>query len=235
MERCARCAACLVAAMAARRHARRGVVVPGENVEEALAVEGLRVAGATTLREVVERVADPGWFATGASPDAGGARGEDVDLAEVRGQPEARRALEIAAAGRHNLLFVGPPGTGKTMLARRLPSVLPPLASAASLEATMIHSVAGTLGPGGRPVVVPPFRAPHHTVSDMGLVGGGNPPRPGESQPRAPRRALPRRAPRVSVAPRWKRCASRWKTGGSRSRVRPGKPCFRRACSWLPR
>lgn len=170
----------LVAAMAAEREGTRGLVVPEANVEEALALEGLRVAGAKSLREVVDRARDPGWWSVGARPEGEERSAGDADLAEVRGQPFARRALEIAAAGGHNLLFVGPPGAGKTMLARRLPTILPPLDADAALEATRIHSVAGTLGPRGRPLRSPPFRAPHHTVSDVGLVGGGNPPRPGE-------------------------------------------------------
>ena len=157
----------------------RGAVVPRENEHEAALVGGMDVRTVATLGDL--RAALGGDELPRAKP---GPPADDAatleDLADVRGQSAARRALEICAAGGHNLLFIGPPGAGKTMLARRMPSILPPLAAAESLEVTAIHSVAGALGGARGLVRARPFRAPHHSTSEAGLVGGGDVPRPGE-------------------------------------------------------
>jgi len=155
-----------------------GVVVPAANLQEARAVGGVRVEAAATLGDLVTAFESGRW--PEAAPPASPAAAAPPDLAEVRGQHVARRALEIAAAGAHNLLLVGPPGCGKTLLARRLPGLLPPLDGERAVAATRIHSVAGLLPEGSGLLRTPPFRAPHHGVSAAGLVGGGRPIRPGE-------------------------------------------------------
>jgi magnesium chelatase family protein len=156
----------------------RGIVVPPANHHEAAAVEGVRVETATSIEGLVASLASDRWPEPPRPRTAPGAR--PVDLAEVRGQALARRALEVAAAGGHNLLLVGPPGCGKTLLAGTMPGLLPPLSTARALEVTRIHSVAGLLPAGTGLLRTPPFRAPHHGVSQAGLVGGGRPLRPGE-------------------------------------------------------
>jgi magnesium chelatase family protein len=170
-------------ALTARNAGLRGLVLPAANAAEAAVVGGIAVYGVTTLEAVAAhlRGSEP-LEPTGADPGGilGAHPAHDVDFAEVRGQPLAKRALEVAAAGAHNVLLIGPPGAGKTMLARRLPSILPAPTLEEALETTRIHSVAGLL-PAGRSLLgVRPFRAPHHTVSDAGLIGGGSTPRPGE-------------------------------------------------------
>ncbi|MGD9696931.1 MAG: YifB family Mg chelatase-like AAA ATPase [Thermoleophilia bacterium] len=162
----------------------RRLVVPRANAAEAALVGGVEILGPATLRAAVDQI--EGRVEAHVPPIdavallAAGRAGGSPDLAEVRGQPFARRALEVAAAGAHSMLMIGPPGGGKTMLARRLPGILPPLSLDEAVDVTRIHSVAGLLDPGCPLVSVRPFRAPHHTISKSGLVGGGRLPRPGE-------------------------------------------------------
>ncbi|MBE9008552.1 YifB family Mg chelatase-like AAA ATPase [Fortiea sp. LEGE XX443] len=160
-----------------------GLVVPADNTQEAAVVKGLVVYGCKNLSEVVDLLNNPGSCKPVQINDAVEtvkASYPSADLHDVKGQAHARRALEIAAAGGHNLIFVGPPGSGKTMLARRLSGILPPLDFTEALEVTRIHSVAGLLKNRGSLVRDRPFRSPHHSASGPSLVGGGSFPRPGE-------------------------------------------------------
>jgi len=169
----------LALALAARDAGCERVILPEASAREAALAPGIDALAAPDLAAVVRHLQTGAGLAPAAPPRA--APAETVpDLADVRGQERGKRALEIAAAGGHSLLLVGPPGSGKTMLARRLPGLLPPLAFDEALETTRIHGAAGRLDP-ERPVLAArPFRAPHHTASTAGLLGGGNPPRPGE-------------------------------------------------------
>jgi magnesium chelatase family protein len=172
-------------AAAARRRGAAALLLPAQNAAEAAVVGGLRLLPVHTLTEAVALLNQPAssWPDV-AAPEPAVAADHLVDggpdLRDLRGQAFARRALEIAAAGGHNLLMIGSPGAGKTMLARRLPSILPALSFDEALECTAIHSVAGTLPAGQGLLRERPFRAPHHTISDVALVGGGAIPRPGE-------------------------------------------------------
>ncbi len=177
------CRGALAVAEGARRAGVAGLVVARECAQEAALVEDVEIAAVEDLRGVAALL-DGGEIPPAPAPTPPAASGAAVpdapDLADVRGHELPLRALEIAAAGGHNLLLEGPPGSGKTMLARRLPALLPPLTREEALEVTRIHSVAGLGVPGGL-ARARPFRAPHHTISPAGLVGGGRPPAPGEA------------------------------------------------------
>ena len=167
----------------ARSRGMKTVVVPSSNADEAALVEGIEVLGAASLRELVDHVRGdaPMWAHRATFGEGRFAQAEyAVDMADIRGQEQAKRAVEVAAAGGHNILMSGPPGSGKTLLARAMASILPPLTPGEALEATKVYSVAGML-PVDMPLVTNrPFRSPHHTISNAGLVGGGKVPRPGE-------------------------------------------------------
>ncbi|MCD6352594.1 MAG: YifB family Mg chelatase-like AAA ATPase [Proteobacteria bacterium] len=170
-------------ALAARHQKAKGIVLPVENAPEAAVVQDIEVIGVRDLGEVVDFFND-NISITPARVDLKALFDQDEkhlkDFNEVKGQEHVKRALEIAAAGGHNIIMVGPPGSGKTMLARRLQTILPPMTLEESLEATKIHSVLGLLGNNHFLITNRPFRAPHHTISDAGLIGGGSIPKPGE-------------------------------------------------------
>ena len=174
----------LPVAIRARAEKFKGLIVPQENVREAAVVNNLDVYGMTSLSDVVKFFNGQQTF----QPTVVDTRKEfyarqysfDLDFADVRGQESVKRALEVAAAGGHNLIMIGPPGSGKSMMAKRLPSILPPLTLAESLETTQIHSVAGKLKSDTSLISQRPFRAPHHSISQVALCGGGSNPQPGE-------------------------------------------------------
>lgn len=171
-------------AINARKEGFEGLILPRVNAREAAVVDKLKIYGVDNIREVIAFFNDEGepeqtvvdtraeFFARASQ--------SDVDFSEVRGQENVKRALEIAAAGSHNLLMIGSPGAGKTMLARRLPTILPPFTLREALETTKIHSVAGHIDSNTSLMTTRPFRSPHHTISHIALVGGGVNPQPGE-------------------------------------------------------
>ena len=171
-------------AIKARAEHFKGLIVPKQNVREAAVVNRLEVYGMESMLDVINFLSGRQHF----EPTVIDTRKEfyehqynfDLDFSDVRGQESVKRALEVAAAGGHNLIMIGPPGSGKSMMAKRLPSILPPLTLSESLETTQIHSIAGMLPKGSSLISQRPFRSPHHTISEVALVGGGSTPMPGE-------------------------------------------------------
>lgn len=171
-------------AVKAKEEQFKGFILPKENAREAAVVDGLEVYGASTIKEVIEFIGGKQTleqtFVDSEKEFYSRQLTFDSDFSDVRGQENVKRAMEVAAAGGHNLILIGPPGSGKSMLAKRLPSILPPFTLQESLETTKIHSVAGKIGLGSSLITQRPFRSPHHTISNVAMVGRGSFPQPGE-------------------------------------------------------
>lgn len=170
-------------AIKAKKEGFKGIILPRQNAREAAVVEGLDIFGATNIKEVIDFLNGVGQIEATLNIKEDFFKCQqsfDSDYADVKGQESVKRALEVAAAGGHNIIMVGPPGSGKSMMAQRLASILPPLTLAESIETTVIHSVAGRTGKDGSLITTRPFRNPHHTISKVALVGGGVKAQPGE-------------------------------------------------------
>jgi magnesium chelatase family protein len=173
----------LPVSMLARKEGIENIIVPFENGREASVVKGVTIYGARHLLEIAHFFRGEGPLEKFDGDDRGfrdEPRDDSLNFSDIKGQAQTKRALEIAAAGSHNVLMIGPPGSGKTMLARRIPTILPPLNYEEAIETTKIHSIAGLLNADRALILQRPFRAPHHTISDAGLIGGGHVPKPGE-------------------------------------------------------